>query len=140
MSQFVINWWAILVATIASFAIGSLWYGPLFGKAWMNAMGFTKEDVKNANVGRAYTVTFVMGLVLAFAFSILINYVEAWKGSGLVWTDGLMGGFYLWLGFLFSVKISDAMFGQARMSGVFIDSGYRLVWMLVTGVILAVWR
>ena len=28
-----LNWWAILVAVAAAFALGGLWYGPLFGKA-----------------------------------------------------------------------------------------------------------
>ncbi len=32
------------------------------------------------------------------------------------------------------------MFAGTRMSVVFIDTSYRLVWLLVSGVILAVWR
>jgi len=36
----------ILIATIASFIFGFLWYGPLFGKQWMNLMGFTKKSIK----------------------------------------------------------------------------------------------
>jgi hypothetical protein len=140
MGDFVINWWAILVATAASFAIGSVWYGPMFGKAWMAGMGLSEEQVKQLNAAKAYGVTFVLGIVLAYSFSVIVNYVEAWKGGALTWTDGLMGGFFVWLGFIFTVKVSDAMFGQVRMSAVVIDSGYRLVWMLVTGVIIAVWR
>ena len=32
-----LNWLAVLLATLAGFATGGLWYGPLFGKAWMKA-------------------------------------------------------------------------------------------------------
>ena len=39
-----LNWLAILVATVAAFVLGGLWYGPLFGKAWMAALGKTEED------------------------------------------------------------------------------------------------
>ena len=35
-----LNWLAVLVAALAYFAIGALWYAPpLFGKAWMAAGG-----------------------------------------------------------------------------------------------------
>ena len=37
-----LNWLAVLVAALAYFAIGALWYAPpLFGKAWMAAGGMT---------------------------------------------------------------------------------------------------
>ena len=32
---------ATLVATVLGFALGALWYGPLFGKRWMAAVGMT---------------------------------------------------------------------------------------------------
>ena len=40
-----LNYWAIVVATVASFALGGLWYGPLFGKSWLLALGKTEEDI-----------------------------------------------------------------------------------------------
>jgi len=36
-----VNYLAVFIATIASFVFGWLWYGPLFGKAWMRMMGYT---------------------------------------------------------------------------------------------------
>lgn len=33
-----INFLAVLVAVIVNFIIGSLWYGPIFGKAWRKEM------------------------------------------------------------------------------------------------------
>ena len=39
MLEFIdLNRWAILTVTLAGFAVGGLWYGPLFGKAWLAAM------------------------------------------------------------------------------------------------------
>ncbi len=37
---------AILIAVVASFLFGYLWYGPLFGKTWAGLMGFKKDDSK----------------------------------------------------------------------------------------------
>ena len=38
--QLPINMVAILVAVVANFILGFLWYTPLFGKAWAKEMGF----------------------------------------------------------------------------------------------------
>jgi hypothetical protein len=35
-----INFTAIIVATVANFILGFLWYTPLFGKAWAKEMGY----------------------------------------------------------------------------------------------------
>ena len=47
----VINYGAVVGAAVASMILGSLWYGPLFGKPWMAAMGFTKDAME---IGRAH--------------------------------------------------------------------------------------
>ena len=41
-----INWLAVIVATVATFILGGLWYGPLFGRMWMAASGMTDEKAK----------------------------------------------------------------------------------------------
>ena len=38
-----INHLAVIAAAIASFVLGGLWFGPLFGSAWMKENGFTPE-------------------------------------------------------------------------------------------------
>ena len=44
------NLLAILVAAATGFLIGGLWYGPLFGKAWMAEHGFTEEQLRAGNM------------------------------------------------------------------------------------------
>ena len=48
-----INYWAVLVSAIASMAIGSLWYGPLFGKQFMPAM-LQMKKIEIAELKKAY--------------------------------------------------------------------------------------
>ncbi|MDR2733339.1 MAG: DUF1761 domain-containing protein [Spirochaetota bacterium] len=38
---FDVNWLAVIIAVLASALVGYLWYGPLFGKRWIAAMGGT---------------------------------------------------------------------------------------------------
>ena len=35
----IVNLWAVVACAVASMIIGSIWYGPLFGKAFMTATG-----------------------------------------------------------------------------------------------------
>ena len=38
-----IPWLAVLVATFAGFALGAVWYGALFGRAWTRALGLSPD-------------------------------------------------------------------------------------------------
>jgi hypothetical protein len=47
MPQVHINFLAVVVAAVAAFIIGGLWYSPLlFAKPWVNAHGYSEEQVK----------------------------------------------------------------------------------------------
>ena len=41
-----LNWLAILVATLVGFALGGIWYGPVFGDAWLAALGKTADQIQ----------------------------------------------------------------------------------------------
>lgn len=59
---------AVLAAALLGFAIGGVWYGPLFGRVWMHASGMTEEQARGGNALRIYGLTFVLNLVAAFLF------------------------------------------------------------------------
>ena len=130
-----INYWAVVVAALSGFAVGALWYGPLFGRQWMAASGLTEADVKDTNFRRIYGVTFLMSLVSSY----VLAHIVAHFGATTI-TAGAQAGFWMWLGFVITVQITDALFNRGSMRLVSIDAGYRLVWLVVMGVILAVWR
>jgi hypothetical protein len=130
-----INYLAVVVAALSGFAVGALWYGPLFGKQWMAASGVTEADIKHTSFPRIYGITFIMSVVAAF----VLAHVIAKFGASTV-QGGVESGFWMWLGFIVTVQVTDALFNRGSMRLVTIDSGYRLVWAVVMGIILAVWR
>ncbi len=130
-----INYWAVVVAALSGFAVGALWYGPLFGRQWMAASGVTEADVKNTNFPRIYGVAFVMSLLSAFVLAHVVAQFNATTVKA-----GAQAGFWMWLGFIVTVQVTDALFNRTSKRLVSIDAGYRLVWLVVMGVILAVWR
>ena len=66
MEGFDVNWLALLAAAASSLVVGFIWYGPLFGKAWMSATGMTEEKMKTGNIGVIFGVTLLLYVMLAF--------------------------------------------------------------------------
>lgn len=130
-----INYLAVVVAALSGFALGALWYGPLFGKKWMAASGVTEADIKNTNFPKIYGITFLMSAISAFVLAHVVAQFHASTVRG-----GVEAGFWMWLGFVVTVQVTDALFNRGNMKLVTIDAGYRLVWAVVMGIILAVWR
>ena len=60
-----INWLAVIVAAVAFFALGALWYGPLFGKPWQKGVGLSDEEIKSANMGKLFGSAFIFALIIS---------------------------------------------------------------------------
>jgi hypothetical protein len=65
---------ATLVGTVLGFVLGALWYGPLFGKTWMAAVGLTPEAIRrDMNPGRTYGTTFVLAFVACYSLGLYLG-------------------------------------------------------------------
>jgi hypothetical protein len=60
-----INFYIFFLAALVPLVIGFVWYGPLFGNAWMKELGFTKESLANKNR--------VLTLILSYVFSLFLT-------------------------------------------------------------------
>ena len=55
-----LNFPAILVATVSALVVGFIWYNPkIFGNAWMQAAGMTDEQVKGGNMAKIFIMAFI---------------------------------------------------------------------------------
>lgn len=63
------NWYMFFVAALIPMVVGSIWYGPLFGKKWMNINNFTEEYLKEGNMAVIMGVSYFLSLMLALALS-----------------------------------------------------------------------
>lgn len=128
-----LNWWAVLVATVLGFLLGGLWYGPLFGKAWLKAVGKTEDELGKPGV--AMGLSFIAQVVSAVGLACL---VQALNLNGL--GDGIMIGALIGVAFIATAMGSDMAFSGAKPSLWMIQSGYRICYMVIMGVVLAGWR
>jgi hypothetical protein len=79
-----INYWAIASGAVLSMVIGAIWYGPLFGKKWMEITGVNPADLEarkkmQKSAGLLYVVQFVLTL---FQVLILAHLVADTKLAG----------------------------------------------------------
>lgn len=137
-----INYLAVLVAAIASMAIGSFWYSTKgFGKQWMALSGMTAGKIdaaKAQGMGKMYAIAFVgsllMSYVLAHALVFASAYMNVSGGSA-----GLAVGFWNWLGFIAPVTLGSVLWEGKPWKLWMLNNAYYLVTLLMMGVLLAVW-
>jgi hypothetical protein len=76
-----VNWLSVVVAALSGFVIGSLWYGPLFQKAWMAASGMTKEKGAQGNMALTFGGAYVLNLIGAVGIAVILG-DQGGAGSG----------------------------------------------------------
>lgn len=138
-----LNGLAISVAAIASFMIGGLWYGPLFGKAWKQAQGIPL-DAKPTGMSKALMLNFVGIMLMTFvmAHSVGVWHASAWGQSPdkAPYLYGFFGGFFNWLGFIIPMLLNSVAFEKQSWKVFGINAAYQFVSLQAIGMILAYWR
>jgi hypothetical protein len=134
-----INYLAVLAAAVASMVIGAIWYGPLFGKKFMQAMGMDKwtpeqQEAEKKKMLRAYIGQFVASLAMFF---VLAWYIGTSNHPGVL--GGFNNAFWVWIGFIVPMKYADAIWG-GKMTLFWLGSGNMLLTLAAGGAILGGWR
>lgn len=95
-----IYWLAVLLATLASFVVGGLWYSVLFAKVWQREAGVTDEQLKHGTV-RVFVGSFLLAAVMAVVLAAFIGNGGAGFGAlaglatGAAWVAAALGVNYL---------------------------------------------
>jgi len=120
----------IVAATAAGMILGALWYSPLlFGRAWMESIGKTEEELGSA---RGPMIGSVLACLLtALALGFLLSAAGV-RSPG----DGALLGLVVGLGIVFPALLSDNLFCGWGRRLLLIQSGYRVLYIVVMSVIL----
>ncbi len=140
-----INYLAVIVAALSSIAIGSLWFGPLFGTTFSKGVGMDKwDEAKQTEMKKRMPVTYVKQLVMSLLMAFVVAYVVWMYRLALpevgALMAGLQSGFWLWLGIVLPVRYGESLWNGQEFKYVAIDLGYWLVILLTYGAILSLWR
>lgn len=159
-----INFYAILVASLAPLVVGFIWYSPLlFGKAWMKETNLTDEELKKGSMLKIFGLTFLFSVMFAMVIQMLCvhqfgplgmiggpGFIETAKPSYAAFmTDygtafrtvkhgalhGLMTGLFLAL----PMMAINGLFERKSWKYIFIHAGYWTVSMTIMGAIICGW-
>ena len=92
-----LNWLAVIVAALAYFAIGAVWYAPsVFGKAWMAAGGLAMPEAGTRPSPAIYLTPLIGSVLSAVALGMLAkatgtDTLEEGIALGLVVAIGFAG-------------------------------------------------
>jgi hypothetical protein len=129
-----INWLAVVVATIAAFALGGLWYSKvLFADSWLQEVGLTEEAVNNAHMATTFGGTFVLQLIAATALAAVM-------GPESSWLSGLQTGLTVGVAWIATAYGVTYLFEQRSMRLFFINAGYYVVLFAIMGSIIGAWQ
>ncbi len=133
-----INYWAVILATLSTMIVGSIWYTPrVFGNYWMKASGVTPSG--NARDAALPIIT-----------TVIVSFVTAWVLSGatfIAWKfyhggffgNALVTGIVLWAGFTAARFITHDAFDKRPSGLTVLNIAHELVTVLVMSVIIGVW-
>lgn len=132
-----LNWLHILVAAIAYFALGAIWYSFLFQKQWIRYQNIDMNNPEGRKgVGAIMFLSFIWMFLVTVGLAILIN------KTGI--TGGAMSGLKLGLttGVLFSAAaISITYLYLKKPLGLHIIDGlYHTVGQIIAAIILCAWK
>jgi hypothetical protein len=144
MPEFHINYFALLAALVAKAVLGSLWYGPMFGRAWNrelgNAPGFRPQGLL---LFRARVLRWIgMALsvyVLALAVALLRPATWGAGTDGPSSTYGFLAALFIWIGFYVPQLLSRVAWEGASWRLLRIHALYHLVALQIAGQIVAHW-
>lgn len=123
------NLLAILVAAATGFLIGGLWYGPLFGKAWMAEHGFTEEQLRAGNMVKIYGLTFAFSVLSALFLGHLLSAVDASPRATIMISVGIS------LGYIIPAIGTNYLFSRKSGRLFAIDAGYWLTFYAAMGLV-----
>jgi len=135
-----INWFAVIVATLAGFPLGFIWYGPLFGKPWMSSVGLSEEKIQHhSNMAKIFSVALVFQFVMAFCMAMFF-YSDPASADLVNASSGAFYGFLTGFGWVTMAVGVNAMFEQRSFAYVGIVGGYWIVVFTLMGLILGGWK
>lgn len=140
MDEIKINFVAIIIAVVANFILGFIWYTPLFGKIWGKHMGYDMNKKPKQSEMMKGMIFMVIGNIL-FAW-VLAHNMAAWTfvpGSENMsaFSNGMMAAAFTWLGFYFPVDLGSTAWERKSWTLFFINTGYHLASLILVALIIA---
>jgi len=131
------NYLAVVVAAVAYWVLGAIWFGVVFGRQWLQLEHIPPEQVaamKGAAAAFPYIMSFVLNLIIAFVLAQLC----AWRNATTA-ARGASLGVLLWIGIIGPVTYTTNMYEMRPLNLFLLNEGYVLVGLFLMAAILGAW-
>ena len=130
-----INWLAVLVAAIAYFALGAIWYSFLFRDAWIKSSGVNMNDPSaKTGVAGIMITSFITVVITTVGLALFIARIGS---AG--WITGLKVGLIAGICFC-AMAISNSYLYEKRPATLhMVNSFYNIVGCVIAAIILSLW-
>ncbi|ANZ42156.1 hypothetical protein BBK82_45715 [Lentzea guizhouensis] len=133
-----LNWLAVLVATLAYYGLGAIWYAEsVFGRAWRRSLGWDLTPPENTG-HRVYTIP----LATCFGATLATAVLGVATGTDNV-LEGLLLGLVVGVGIAFPVMFVSGVFDTTKPAPktfVAVGAGFHVIGLSLVGAILGQWR
>ncbi len=129
-----INWLAVMLATISTMVVGSIWYTPkVFGHKWEK---LARIDPRHrASAPKAIGITVVVSLVTAYVLAHVTYLSNNFFGHSFL-QDAISTAFWAWLGFTAARFITHDAFENRPWQLTLMNVAHELVTLMVMGAII----
>lgn len=138
-----VNYLAIVIATVANFFFGFLWYTPLFGKAWAKELGIVMP-------GKPPAGALAKGLIMNLIGNFLMAYVFAHNNAAWSFVPGMdqmsagstimTSAIFTWLGFYVPTDLNTVAWESRSWKFFAINTFYHLGCVLIAAAILTLMK
>jgi hypothetical protein len=132
-----INYWAVLVAGAAGFALGGVWY-RLLAEPWKAAHGFTTARLRDHHGSAAAPWPLIAALAADLIMAWMLAGVMGHLGAVTI-MNGVISAAFIWFGFVITTLAVNNTFGMRKPSLIAIDGCHWLAALLLMGAIIGAW-
>jgi hypothetical protein len=130
-----ISIWGVVLAAASAMIVGMVWYSPaLFGKQWRKIVGLSEKDMRQ-KMGAVMPVLVIASLLTAYVLSLFTVYLQSYVGNSWVMA-GVDAALLAWIGFAATAIFAHGAFEPRDKKVLFINTGNRLVTLVVMGLII----
>jgi Protein of unknown function (DUF1761) len=126
-----VNLIAVVVAAVVAFVSGGIYWGVI-ANPLTKLLGRVPEQGKMPPA--ALIASFLTRLVVAYVLAIFLNYADAQNALA-----GASIALLAWIGFVLTISIGQAAFGQISWTQFIVNAGESLLGYVLMGAIIGAW-
>lgn len=131
-----VDYLGVLVAALAAFAVGALWYGPLFGRQWRSLMHISDGPMPEQwmSMKSAMTGGFIATLVLVYVLAVLMHQFVITSAM-----QAISFGLTIAIGFVATTMANTVFYERRPWALYLINVSHYVVAIIVAALVLFYW-